>query len=53
MKVEIETKKCASTIIAQRLSQFETFHLWSLERLDMLTVFSAEKSTRYVEQGKR
>ena len=39
VNVEIETEKCASTIIAQRLSEFETYHVWSLERLDVLTVF--------------
>ena len=37
--------------MAQRLLEFETYQVRSQERLDMLTVLGAEKSSRYVERG--
>ena len=42
--------KIGYAIIAQRLSEFETYHVWCQERLHMLTMFWAKKSSRYVER---
>ena len=41
-----------SAIIAQRLSEFETYHLRSQERLDVLTVFGSRKIISLSRTGK-